>query len=208
MKRILLIDNYDSFVFNVLHLLKRVTSCSTDICFNDKIPFSSIGNYSHIVLSPGPGLPSEAGDLFKLIDLCRESHSILGICLGHQAIAEYFGAKLINLKHPLHGHKSLLKITDPNDPLVGGWSEPGSSNVMQEVGLYHSWAVSPKDFPECLSVGSVNEEGIIMSLYHRTLPLFGVQFHPESVISVNGERVIRNWFNLYGKSSVNSCIVA
>ena len=96
MKRILLVDNYDSFVFNVLHLLRRVTGCETDICYNNKIPYSSLNNYSHIVLSPGPGVPSEAGDLLKVIERCKISHSILGICLGHQAIAQYFGAELIN----------------------------------------------------------------------------------------------------------------
>ncbi len=201
MKRILLIDNYDSFVFNVLHLLKRVTSCNTDICFNDKIPFENIGSYSHIVLSPGPGVPSEAGELLKVIDVCKESHSILGICLGHQAIAQYFGATLINLKHPLHGHKSLLKVTDPLDPITGTLTSCEDNIVLQEVGLYHSWAVSPENLPECLSVGSVNEEGVIMSIYHRRLAVFGVQFHPESVISSNGERVISNWFNQFIKSS-------
>jgi len=190
-KRILLIDNYDSFVYNVVHLVKSATGFDVDICLNDKIPFDTMSEYSHVILSPGPGVPSEAGDLMKVIDLYKDSHSILGICLGHQAIAQYFGAELINLAHPLHGHRSKLTITKEGDPLLSGNFCSGCESP--EVGLYHSWAVSPRIFPNELTIGSVNEDGIIMSLYHKRLPLFGVQFHPESVIAKNGESVIKNW---------------
>ncbi|MDP3399404.1 MAG: aminodeoxychorismate/anthranilate synthase component II [Bacteroidales bacterium] len=193
MKRILLIDNYDSFVYNVVHLVKSATGLDVDICLNDKIPFDTMGEYSHVILSPGPGVPSEAGDLMKIIDLCKESHSVLGICLGHQAIAQYFGAELINLAHPLHGHRSKLTIAKEGDPLLSGSFCSGNENP--EVGLYHSWAVSPRNFPDELTIGSVNEDGIIMSLYHKRLPLFGVQFHPESVIAKNGEYIIKCWLN-------------
>jgi anthranilate synthase component 2 len=192
-KRILLIDNYDSFVYNVVHLVKSATGLDVDICLNDKISFETIGEYSHIILSPGPGVPSEAGDLMKIIDLCKESHSVLGICLGHQAIAQYFGAELINLTHPLHGHRSKITIAKEGDPLLSGSFCSGNENT--EVGLYHSWAVSPRNFPDELTIGSVNEDGIIMSLYHKRLPLFGVQFHPESVIAKNGEYIIKCWLN-------------
>ncbi|HCV15579.1 MAG TPA: aminodeoxychorismate/anthranilate synthase component II, partial [Rikenellaceae bacterium] len=138
MKRILLIDNYDSFVYNVVHLVKSATGFDVDICLNDKIPFDTMSEYSHVILSPGPGVPSEAGDLMKVIDLYKDSHSILGICLGHQAIAQYFGAELINLAHPLHGHRSKLTITKEGDPLLSGNFCSGCESP--EVGLYHSWA--------------------------------------------------------------------
>ena len=192
MNRVLLIDNYDSFVYNVLHLLKRVTGFEADVVMNDRIPFGELGRYSHIVLSPGPGIPSEAGDLLKLIDKCHTTHSILGICLGHQAIAQYFGGSLLNLKHPLHGHKSTLKILDKADPLVGNLQEIYQENST-EVALYHSWAVDWQNFPSDLTIGSVNEDGIIMSLFHKRLPVFGLQFHPESVITTHGDTIIKNW---------------
>jgi len=194
MKKTLLIDNYDSFVYNVLHLVKKVTDSPVDIFFNDKIPFGKLDRYSHIILSPGPGVPSQAGDMLKLIEISKESHSILGICLGHQAIAQHFGAGLINLTHPLHGHKSILSIVDSNDPLVGEFDK----NSPCIVGLYHSWAVNRVGFPQTLSIGSCNEDNIIMSLYHRSLAIYGVQFHPESVITNMGERIMSNYF--YGSS--------
>lgn len=192
MNRVLLINNYDSFVYNVLHLLKRVTGYETDVVMNDCIPFGELGRYSHIVLSPGPGIPSEAGQLLKLIEFSYKTHSILGICLGHQAIAQYFGASLLNLSHPLHGHKSTLTILDKADPLVGNLHDryPDSAT---EVALYHSWAVDSQNFPSGLTIGSVNEDGIIMSLFHKRLPIFGLQFHPESVITTHGQEIIKNW---------------
>ncbi len=189
MNRVLLVDNYDSFVYNVLHLIVRVTGFKTDVVFNDRIPFGELERYSHIVLSPGPGIPSEAGDLLKLVDVCFETHSILGICLGHQAIALHSGANLINLEHPLHGHKSTLEILDPNDPLIGSFK----NGDRVDVALYHSWAVDKNRFPKDLSIGSVNEDGIIMSLYHKRLPIFGLQFHPESIITAYGDKIIKNW---------------
>lgn len=196
MKRILLVDNYDSFVFNVLHLLRRVTGCETDICYNNKIPYSSLSNYSHIVLSPGPGVPSEAGDLLKVIEHCKISHSILGICLGHQAIAQYFGAELINLKHPLHGHKSTIKVIDTGCGVMGKMSREENSNQIKfEAALYHSWAVSMESVKLPLKVSSINESEIVMSLFHESLNIFGVQFHPESVITHRGNEVIKNWFD-------------
>ncbi len=193
MTRILLIDNYDSFVYNIVHLVKRATGIDVDLCFNNQVPFEKLNEYSHIILSPGPGIPSEAGDLLKVIERCSPTHSILGICLGHQAIAQHYGAKLINLSHPLHGHKSVIASLGSPDPLLSGLFSNKGERV--EVGLYHSWAVSGDDFPEELTVGSVNEEGIIMSLFHKSLPIFGVQFHPESVITTSGDIIIRNWIN-------------
>lgn len=196
MKRILLIDNYDSFVLNVFHLVKKLTTYEIDIVLNDQVPFSRMEEYSHIILSPGPGLPYEAGDLIKVIENFKKSHSILGICLGHQAIACYFGAKLFNLSHPCHGHRSVLTSINEADPLLANIKDKEGHTPEIAVGLYHSWAVSPDSFPEELVAGSFNEEGIIMSLFHKELRLYGLQFHPESIISEYGEQMISNWLRL------------
>lgn len=193
MKRILLIDNYDSFTYNVLHLLERACGVPVDIVKNDSIPFFKIGTYSHIVFSPGPGTPSEWSVLREVIDLCKESHAILGICLGHQAIAEYFGAKLINLERPLHGHISSLTI-DIEDPVLGLLSKRNQAYNHFNVGLYHSWAVDISSLNNNLKTGAVNELGIVMTLYHKVFSIYGVQFHPESVNTERGEEIIRSWW--------------
>jgi len=138
-------------------------------------------------------LPNEAGDLLRVIDICKETHSILGICLGHQAIACSFGGKLLNLSHPLHGHKSILKLTDNSDPVLGGIFDGNRCFPAIEVGLYHSWAIDINSLPDDLCVGSVNEYGIPMSLFHKKFNIYGVQFHPESVISEFGMNIISNW---------------
>lgn len=196
MNRILLIDNYDSFVYNVLHLLRSSCTLEVDIVMNDKIPFDKLSDYSHIVISPGPGIPSEAGGIFKVLEQCHKSHSILGICLGHQAIAEYFGAKIYNLGHPLHGHKSTVFVTDEDDTILGKMRDSSGNLLEFEVGLYHSWAVDPDSMPAELKAGSVNETGVVMSLYHTRLPVYGIQFHPESIISSHGKEIIFNWINI------------
>src|SRR5574344_939958 len=185
MKRILLIDNYDSFSYNILQLLNNTFTTPVDIIKNDQIEFDIKEGYSHIVISPGPGIPSEAGSILKVIDLCKESHSILGICLGHQAIAEYFGAKLINLTTPLHGHKSTL-IVDEKDPVLSVVTNINSINNKLDVGLYHSWVIDKNSVPNELKVGSVNESSIVMSIYHKSLSIYGMQFHPESIITERG----------------------
>jgi anthranilate synthase component 2 len=194
MKKILLIDNHDSFIYNVYHLFKEVTQTPIDIYFNNAIPFNSLDNYSHIIISPGPGVPQEAGDLMKLLDICQNSHPILGICLGLQAIALHFGAKLINLQKPLHGHNSTLNVKD-NDPLLNPIAKKFISPKSMVVGLYHSWAIDPQTMPDMLQTGSVNEEGIIMTLYHKELPIYGMQFHPESVITGIGKEIARKWID-------------
>ncbi len=188
MKKILIIDNYDSFVFNIVQLLREVSSAPLfDIVRNDCIDFTRLPAYGGIILSPGPGEPVEAGDLLHVVRHCRYTHPILGICLGHQAIAEVFGASLRQLAHPLHGHCSPLKITDCRDPLLVGLP----SRV--RVGHYHSWVVAPETVPEDLTVSSVDEAGHIMSFYHPVLPLHGVQFHPESYMSDGGKIMLENW---------------
>lgn len=188
MMRILIIDNYDSFVFNIVQLIKETAYKPLfDVVKNDAIPFDTLNHYQGIILSPGPGIPSEAGDLMKLIDLCATTHSILGICLGHQAIIEYFGGKIINLRAPMHGHRSYLTITDSTDSLFRNIKD-GTA-----IGRYHSWSADKSSLPACLTVSSHDEEGNIMSVKHNNLPIHGLQFHPESYISECGSSIINNW---------------
>lgn len=197
MNRILIINNYDSFVYNIFHLVKRNTGCGIDIVLNDSIDFSTLKNYTHIILSPGPGVPEEAGDLLRVIEVCKTSHSILGICLGHQAIACHFGARLLQLPHPQHGHKSELTVIDQNDPLLGNLTHPKAPEIFQKInaGVYNSWVVDPDTLPEELVTGSVSETGVIMSLYHKYLNISGLQYHPESIISDYGDKIICNWLS-------------
>lgn len=188
MMRILIIDNYDSFVFNIVQLIKETAYKPLfDVVKNDAIPFDRLNHYQGIILSPGPGIPSEAGDLMKLIDLCATTHSILGICLGHQAIIEYFGGKIINLRTPMHGHRSYLTITDSTDSLFRNIKD-GTA-----IGRYHSWSADKSSLPACLTVSSYDEEGNVMSVKHNNLPIHGLQFHPESYISECGSSIINNW---------------
>lgn len=188
MMRILIIDNYDSFVFNIVQLIKETAYKPLfDVVKNDAIPFDTLNHYQGIILSPGPGIPSEAGDLMKLIDLCATTHSILGICLGHQAIIEYFEGKIINLRTPMHGHRSYLTITDSTDSLFRNIKD-GTA-----IGRYHSWSADKSSLPACLTVSSYDEEGNVMSVKHNNLPIHGLQFHPESYISECGSSIINNW---------------
>ena len=191
MKKVLVIDNYDSFVYNVIQLLREaVVPVGYDIVRNDKIDFSGLGDYGGILLSPGPGIPAEAGELLKLIEFCKYTHPIMGICLGHQAIAETFGASLYNLSRPLHGHRSVLKKVDEHDPLFEDLADP------IQVGRYHSWVIDPETMPGELITSSIDEQGHIMSFYHTELPIHGIQFHPESYISDCGSGIIRNWLKM------------
>ena len=185
---ILLIDNRDSFVYNVKALIEQCNVADrVDVVPNDKIDFGRLNNYSGIVLSPGPGIPNEAADMPKLIDICENSHSILGICLGHQAIAEHFGAKLHNLPHPLHGKQGKLKVVKPEDILLRGLS------CCETIGHYHSWVVAWEELPECIEVTATDNENNIMSFSHKSKPLYGLQFHPESFMTSCGKTIVQNW---------------
>lgn len=185
---ILLIDNRDSFVYNVKALIEQCNVADrVDVVPNDKIDFGRLGYYSGIVLSPGPGIPNEAADMPKLIDICENSHSILGICLGHQAIAEHFGAKLHNLPHPLHGKQGKLKVVKPEDILLRGLS------CCETIGHYHSWVVDWEELPECIEVTATDNENNIMSFSHKSKPLYGLQFHPESFMTSCGKTIVQNW---------------
>lgn len=191
MKRILIIDNYDSFVFNIVQLLRESALCpQIEVVKNTDIPFHRLDSFQGIVLSPGPGIPAEAGSLPKLLEQCATTHPLLGICLGHQAIVEHFGGTIINLHAPLHGHCSHLKITDSTDPLLRGIGEGAA------IGRYHSWSADPATLPPCLRVSATDEEGNIMAIRHTSLPIYGLQFHPESYISACGARIIDNWLEM------------
>ena len=182
---ILLIDNRDSFVYNVKALIEQCNVADrVDVVPNDKIDFGRLGYYSGIVLSPGPGIPNEAADMPKLIDICENTHSILGICLGHQAIAEHFGAKLHNLPHPLHGKQGKLKVVKPEDILLRGLS------CCETIGHYHSWVVAWEELPECIEVTATDNENNIMSFSHKSKPLYGLQFHRESFMTSCGKTIV------------------
>ena len=184
---ILLIDNRDSFVYNVKALIEQCNVADrVDVVPNDKIDFGRLNNYSGIVLSPGPGIPSEAAMMPKVIEHCENTHSILGICLGHQAIAEHFGAKLHNLPHPLHGKQGKLKVVKPEDILLRGLS------CCETIGHYHSWVVAWEELPECIEVTATDNENNIMSFSHKSKPLYGLQFHPESFMTSCGKTIVQN----------------
>ena len=187
MKRILLLDNYDSFTFNLVHLARDVAGVTPDVVRNDKIELNDVEQYDKILLSPGPGLPSEAGLMPELIRLYAPRKSILGVCLGHQCIAESFGAKLENLAQVSHGQGLATVIERPDELLFQGVDSPFVS------GRYHSWVVSRQDFPACLEITATDEAGRVMALRHRELDARGVQFHPESVLTPSGADILRNW---------------
>ena len=184
--KILLFDNYDSFTYNLLHILKEL-GADVEVHRNDKISLEEIERFDKILLSPGPGIPEEAGILLPLIRRYAPTKSILGVCLGEQAIGEAFGATLINLTDVHHGVCSDIRIV-AKDPIFEGL-EPGI-----RVGRYHSWAVSKENFPDCLEITAVDtEEGQIMGLRHREYNVRGIQFNPESVLTPKGMPIIENW---------------
>ena len=185
--KIVIIDNYDSFTFNLSHLVKQLGADCTTVR-NDQFQLADLEPYDKIILSPGPGIPSEAGLLLDVIHAYAGKKPILGVCLGHQAIGEAFGARLENLSDVFHGVQTPIRLTTP-DYLFDGLTSPLA------VGRYHSWVVAREDFPACLDVIAESEEGQIMALRHRTLDIRGIQFHPESVLTPDGSAIIRNWLN-------------
>lgn len=186
-RKILLFDNYDSFTYNLLHMVEKVTHCRVDVCKNDELDLDDVNKYDKIILSPGPGIPAEAGLLLPLIREYAHSKSILGVCLGHQAIGEAFGARLVNLQTVFHGVASAIRILSRKDPLYAGLDE----KVI--VGRYHSWIVDREGLPETLQIQAVDQQGRIMALKHVHYDVRGVQFHPESILTPCGETIIRNW---------------
>ena len=184
--KILVIDNYDSFVYNLVHYLEEL-DCEVTVRRNDKLYLEEVENYDKILLSPGPGIPDEAGLLKEVIQKYATSKPIFGVCLGQQAIGEVFGGKLENLSKVFHGVATKAIITSENEPLFKGIEKEF------EIGRYHSWVISKEDFPEVLEITSVDENGQIMSVRHKFYDVCGVQFHPESVLTPMGKQIIKNW---------------
>ena len=187
MIKTVIIDNYDSFTYNLSHLLKEL-GASVTVVRNDMFRLEDLEQYDRIVLSPGPGIPSEAGLMPQVIKSYAGRKPILGICLGHQAIGEAFGARLLNIGNVVHGVATPAHIT-VQDYLFKGLPKD------IEVGRYHSWVVDDKELPQCLEVTSRSDDGYIMSLRHREFDIRGIQFHPESVLTPQGKTIINNWLN-------------
>ena len=188
MKKIVVIDNYDSFTYNLVHLVKEL-GAEIDVMRNDQFQLNDLEPYDKIILSPGPGIPSEAGLLMDVIKTYQGKKPMLGVCLGHQAIGEVFGAKLENLSEVYHGVATPVTLKE-DDPLFAGLPK------RIEVGRYHSWVVSKEGFPDCLEITAVSDEGQIMALRHKELNIFGIQFHPESVLTPDGKIIMKNWLDM------------
>lgn len=192
MNHIALIDNYDSFTYNLVQLVEQAGARVT-VLRNDRFALPDLSVYDKLLLSPGPGIPSEAGLLLPVIKTYASSKPILGVCLGEQAIGEAFGAKLCNLSDVFHGVQTEISLPSLQHPeLADDYLFDGLPPRMA-VGRYHSWVVSRDGLPDTLAVTAVSDEGLIMGLRHRTLDVHGIQFHPESVLTPLGERIIRNW---------------
>ncbi|MBK5285955.1 MAG: aminodeoxychorismate/anthranilate synthase component II [Bacteroidia bacterium] len=185
--KILLLDNYDSFTWNLFHYLEQVSDGEIHVKQNDEITVEEAGEYERIILSPGPGLPDEAGVTKEIIRKYFSSKPILGVCLGHQAIAEVFGAKLKNLAVVKHGVASRLVVIDKNEEMFSGVADDIS------IGHYHSWVVDKENFPADLNITAEDENGNIMALRHKQYNVCGVQFHPESVLTSSGLTILKNW---------------
>ncbi len=189
MKKILVIDNYDSFTYNLVHYVEQLTDDPVNVFRNDQISLKEIDKYDKIILSPGPGIPDEAGISKELIKTYAPTKSILGVCLGHQAIAEVFGGKIYNLNRVYHGVATTVILTNKVDYIFKDIPK------VFDAGRYHSWMVSRENLPEDLIVTSIDENGEIMSISHKKYDVKGVQFHPESVLTENGLKIMENWLS-------------
>lgn len=199
--RVLVIDNHDSFVYNIVGLLRQIRDhgdfpdLEWQVRMNDDVDIDAVADYDAVLLSPGPGVPSEAGRMMEILDRYVRNKPFLGVCLGFQAIAECFGGRLRNMSAPRHGHMSRLSHLDQDDPLLGQFGDDAPA-----VGRYHSWVVVPESLPSCLVPTSFDEEGNIMSFRHQDLLVFGTQFHPESIISDCGVRLLSAFLRLVASS--------
>ncbi|HRD58865.1 MAG TPA: aminodeoxychorismate/anthranilate synthase component II [Ferruginibacter sp.] len=187
MEKILVFDNYDSFTYNLVHLVEKIIHGKVDVYRNDEISLDKVNEYRRIILSPGPGIPEEAGLLLPLIKQYAPHKSILGVCLGHQAIAEAFGGSLINLDTVYHGIATPISILKNDSGILKGLPST------EEVGRYHSWIVDEKTLPPELEITARDVNGYIMAMQHQKYNVQSVQFHPESVLTPNGEWMMRNW---------------
>lgn len=188
--KILILDNYDSFTYNLVHIVEKITNQNVDVVRNDQISLADVEQYDKILLSPGPGIPSEAGILLDVIRTYASHKSIMGVCLGVQAIGEVFGATLLNLSDVYHGVATAINIIEP-DILFDNC--PNSF----QAGRYHSWVVDTNSFPDDLQITATDHNGQIMALRHKTYDVRGVQFHPESILTEHGEQIIANWLSFW-----------
>ncbi|RED48311.1 anthranilate synthase component II [Seonamhaeicola aphaedonensis] len=187
MKKVLVIDNYDSFTYNLVHYLEDL-NCDVTVYRNDKLELEDVEPFNKIVLSPGPGIPDEAGLLKAIIEKYAPTKSILGVCLGQQAIGEVFGGSLVNLDEVYHGVATKIEISVDDEPIFKDLDKE------IEVGRYHSWVVNA-DLPESLEATSFDHNGQVMSLRHKLYDVKGVQYHPESVLTPQGKKILENWVN-------------
>jgi len=186
---ILIIDNYDSFTYNLVHLVNEIGP-QCEVWRNDKFNISDVDAYDRIILSPGPGIPSEAGLLMEVIEKYAPTKSIFGVCLGQQAIAEVFGGKLYNLPQPMHGIATPITVTDKQERLFAGLPESF------KVGRYHSWVVDENSLPDVLKITAVDDkDNSLMALSHKEYDVRGVQFHPESILTEFGKEMMKNWLS-------------
>lgn len=187
-KDILLLDNYDSFTYNLYHYLEELNEGNITVMRNDEINYEAVNRFEKVVISPGPGLPEQAGELMPFLERFATTKELLGICLGQQAIAAHFGMKLINLNEVVHGQSKEL-VLNSNDKLFHRIPKK------IKVGRYHSWVIDPKSLTNDFLVSSSDEEGNIMSIAHKELPIRAVQFHPESILTEYGKEMLRNWLS-------------
>ena len=191
MTNILIVDNYDSFTYNLVQAVRDSGNYKIDVILNDEVPLCDADNYDGIILSPGPGIPSEAGLLKPLIKKYRSTKRIFGVCLGQQAIAEVFGGTLINLSTVYHGVATPIILNEPRHYLFEGLP------ATFEAGRYHSWVVDNNTLPDCLKVEASDKNGHIMALSHKNFDICSVQFHPESVLTPYGLNIISNWLKMF-----------
>lgn len=185
----MVLDNYDSFTYNLVHILKELSLGSVDVYRNDLIGLSAIGKYDKIIISPGPGIPDQAGITKELIGHFAPVKSILGVCLGCQSIAEVFGGSLRNLDEVYHGVATNINVLDMGDRIFKGIPKKFIA------GRYHSWVVNESELPSSLNITAIDDEGMIMALSHHTYDVKGVQFHPESILTKLGKQILNNWLN-------------
>ncbi len=188
-EKILVFDNYDSFTYNLVHAVESITGESVDVFRNDQISLEQVNEYDRIILSPGPGVPKDAGIMPALLKEYAATKNILGVCLGHQAITENFGGSIYNLDEVYHGIATEINVLSAENTVFKGLP------AMVEVGRYHSWVADKASFPEELIITAVDKDGLIMACKHKTYKVEGVQFHPESILTPQGIEMMRNWLN-------------
>jgi len=187
LRPILILDNFDSFTYNLAHMVKEISNQEVVVIRNNGISVEDAAAFDKIILSPGPGIPTEAGIMMDLVKRLSPTHKILGVCLGHQCIGEVFGGKLENLSNVIHGKGILTTVKVESEPIYAGVP----STFM--CGRYHSWVVSKTEFPDDLIVTAEDKDGYVMSLRHKDYNVVGVQYHPESVLTPDGHQLIKNW---------------